>query len=56
MTLQFKYVYAFFPILDADSSATAFVNVAAELDDVPHEYAEVWEVDVRDTGNVITFL
>ena len=42
--------------LDADSSATSFVNAAAELDDVPHEYADVWEVDMRDTGNVITFL
>ena len=53
MTLQFKYVNAFFPMLGADSSAKSHVNEGVELDDVPHEYAEVQEVDGRDTGNVI---
>ena len=42
-----------FPTLDADANAKSDGNEAVELDDVPHEYAEVWEVDNRDTGNVM---
>ena len=46
-------IYVSFSTLYADSSAKSHVNVAAKLDDVPHEYEEVQEVDVRDTGNVM---
>ena len=43
----------FFPTLGADSSAEPHVNEAVELDDAPHEYAEVREVFTIITGDVI---
>ena len=47
-------MHVFFPTLGANTTAKSCGNEAVELDDIPHEYAEVREVDDRDKGNVMT--